>query len=126
MADEVPRKVQELVEQMKKLELEIASVTEAMKQCYVEASAAMPQAETYFLNGVQTGPVVKSYLLTHRGIDIPGEGIMQIPEFIESVLRFANYPNKKIEVLNDLCNHLEKIWIMTQHQETEKASSQKY
>jgi hypothetical protein len=42
---------------------------------------------------------------------------MQIPEFIESVLRFANYPKRKIEVLNDLLAHLEKIYLMNQKAE---------
>jgi hypothetical protein len=101
---------------MKNLEVEIANIADAMKQSYIKASAGMPQDETYFLNGMQTGPVVKSYLLTRHGIDIPGEGTIQIPEFIESVLRFANYPNRKIEVLNDLCSHLEKIYTITQRQ----------
>jgi hypothetical protein len=110
------QKVQGLMDAMKNLEIEITKVTDILKESYIEASAAMPHDETYFLNGVQTGPVVKSYLLTRRGIDIPGEGTMQIPEFIESVLRFANYPNRKIEVLNDLCSHLEKIYTITQRQ----------
>ena len=110
------QRVRGLMDEMKNLELEIANVTDAMKESYIQASAAMPQDESYFLNGLQTGPVVKSYLLTHHGIDIPGEGTIQIPEFIESVLRFANYPSRKIEVLNDLCAHLEKIYATIQRQ----------
>jgi hypothetical protein len=45
---------------------------------------------------------------------VPGEETMQIPEFIESVLRFANYPKRKIEVLSDLLAHLENIHLMNQ------------
>jgi hypothetical protein len=107
VAEEITQRIRGLVEEMGKLELEIASATDAMKECYVKASSAMPEGKSYFLNGVQTGSVVKSYLLTSRGIDIPGEGSMQIPEFIESVLRFANYPKRKIEVLSDLSNDTE-------------------
>ena len=116
MSEEVTEKIRLLVDGMSKLEVEIASATDTIKDYYVRASAAMPEDKTYFLSGVQTGSVVKSYLLTRRGVDIPGEGTMAIPEFIDSVLRFANYPNRKIEVLNDLCSHLEKIYTITQRQ----------
>ena len=119
MAEEVTQRIRRLVEGMSKLELEIASATEAIKECYVKASAALPEDKSYFLNGVQTGSVIKSYLLTSRGIDLPGEGTMEIPEFIESVLRFANYPNRKIEVLSDLSTHLENIYAIIQREETQ-------
>src|SRR3712207_6855378 len=83
---------------LNKLELEIATTTDVMKEQYAKASHAMPDGKSYFLSGVQTGPVVKSYLLTRQGVEVPGEQIMQIPEFIETVLRFANYPKRKIEI----------------------------
>jgi hypothetical protein len=83
-----------------------------MKEQYVRASHAMPDGKSYFLSGVQTGPVIKSYLLTRQGIEVPGEETMQIPEFIETVLRFANYPKRKIEVLSDLLSHLQSIYLM--------------
>jgi hypothetical protein len=51
----------------------------------------------------------KSYLLTCKGIEVVGEEVIPIPEFIENVVRFANYPNKKIEVLKELATHLQKI-----------------
>jgi hypothetical protein len=89
-----------------------------MKDYYVRASLAMPEDKSYFLNGVQTGSVIKSYLLTRRGIEVPGEETVQIPDFIECVLRFANYPKRKIEVLNDLLAHLEAIHLMIQKAET--------
>jgi hypothetical protein len=110
VAEEITERIRRLVEGMNKLELQIASATDAIKECYIKASAAMPEDKSYFLNGVQTGSVVKSYLLTNHGIDIPGEAPMDIPEFIDSVLRFANYPKRKIEVLTDLCNHLKNIY----------------
>jgi hypothetical protein len=118
VAEEITQRIRRLVGGMSNLELEIASATDAIKECYVKASSAMPEGKSYFLNGVQTGSVVKSYLLTCRGIDIPGEETMHIPEFIESVLRFANYPKRKIEVLSDLSSHLENIHAMTKKEET--------
>ena len=117
MVEEITEKVSRLVDALNKLELEIAIATDVLKEYYVRASHDMPNGKSYFLNGVQTGPVVKSYLLTHHGIEVPGEEIMQIPEFIESVLRFANYPKRKIEVLSDLLAHLEGIYLIIQNAE---------
>ncbi len=117
MVEEISEKISRLVDALNKLELEIAGASDLMKEYYVSASHGMPEDKSYFLNGVQTGPVIKSYLLTRRGIEVPGEEIVQIPEFIESVLRFANYPKRKIEVLNDLLAHLEGIHVMIQKAE---------
>ena len=117
MVEEITEKISHLVDALNKLELEIAIATDVMKEYYVRASHAMPDGMSYFLNGVQTGSVIKSYLLTSRGIEVPGEEIMQIPEFIDSVLRFANYPKRKIEVLSDLLTHLEGIHLMIQKAE---------
>ena len=117
MVEEITEKIRRLVDALNKLELEIAIATDMMKDYYVMASRAMPDGKSYFLNGVQTGSVIKSYLLTRRGIEVPGEGRLQIPEFIECVLRFANYPKRKIEVLSDLSAHLEAIHLMIQKAE---------
>jgi hypothetical protein len=112
MSEEITKKINMLVDALSKLELEIAIAADVMKEHYVMACQAMPDDKSYFLSGVQTGPVIKSYLLTRQGIEVPGEGIMQIPEFIETVLRFANYPKRKIEVLSDLLSHLQNIHLM--------------
>ena len=117
MFEEIAEKIRLLVDALNRLELEIAVTTDVLKEHYVKASQIMPDGKSYFLSGVQTGPVIKSYLLTRRGIEIPGEEIMQIPEFIENVLRFANYPKRKIEILNDLSSHLQSIHIMIQKPE---------
>src|SRR5919107_5285742 len=109
MVEEITEKISHLVDALNKLELEIAIATDVMKEHYVKASHAMPDGKSYFLNGVQTGSVIKSYLLTRRGIEVPGEETVQIPDFIECVLRFANYPKRKIEVLSDLSAHLDAI-----------------
>jgi hypothetical protein len=79
----------------------------------------MPEDKNYFLNGVQTGSVVKSYLLTRRGIEVPGEATIPIPEFIDSVLKFANYPKRKIEVLGDLATHLQSIYTLIGSQQAQ-------
>ncbi len=117
MLEGITERIQLLVEALNNLESEITVTTDAMKEYYVRASNNMPEGKSYFLNGVQTGPVVKSYLLTRQGVEVPGEEIMQIPEFIENVLRFANYPKRKIEVLSDLLAHLESIDLMNQKAE---------
>jgi hypothetical protein len=117
VVEEITEKINRLVEGLNKLELQIADATNMMTECYVKVSHSMPDAKSYFLNGVQTGSVIKSYLLTHRGVEVPGEETVQIPEFIECVLRFANYPKRKIEVLRDLSAHLESIHLMIQEAE---------
>lgn len=117
MVEEITQKIRQLVDAVNKLELEIAIATDMIKECYVRASHAMPDGKSYFLNGVQTGSVIKSYLLTHHGIEVPGEETINIPEFIECVLRFANYPKRKVEVLSDLSGHLEAIHLMIKEAE---------
>jgi hypothetical protein len=117
MLEDVTEKISLLLDSLNKLDLEITIATDVIKDYYIRASHNMPDGKSYFLNGVQTGPVVKSYLLTRQGIEVPGEEMMQIPEFIESALRFANYPKRKIEVLSDLLVHLQKIHVMNQNKE---------
>jgi hypothetical protein len=112
MTHELRKEIDRLVEGMNKLEQDITIATEMMKEYYTKASISMPTDKSYFLNGVQTGSVIKSYLLTRRGIEVPGEGTINVPEFIDSVLRFANYPKRKIDVLSDLSAHLESIDLM--------------
>lgn len=112
-------RIHHLVEAMNRLELQIASEAEALKDHYARASGAMQEDKNYFLNGVQTGSVIKSYLLTRKGVEVPGEGTMQVSEFIDSVLRFANYPKRKIEVLTDLAVHLQNIYAMIGAQEAQ-------
>ena len=98
-----------LVARMKVMEEDIDKEIELLKQYYFEASNLMSESQNYFLNGIQSGPIAKSYLLTRRGIEVIGEEVIPIPSFIDSVIRFANYPKRKIEVLVALAKHLEKI-----------------
>jgi hypothetical protein len=119
MSEGMVDRIRHLVEAMNRLELQIAGEAEILKDRYIKAAAAMPEDKNYFLNGVQTGSVVKSYLLTRKGIEVPGEGTVQIPEFIDSVLKFANYPKRKIEVLSDLATHLQSIYVLIGSQEAQ-------
>jgi hypothetical protein len=119
MSEGIAYRIRRLVEAMNRLDLQVAAEAEVLKDHYVKAAASMPEDKNYFLNGVQTGSVVKSYLLTRRGIEVPGEGTLQIPEFIDNVLKFANYPKRKIEVLNDLATHLQGIYVLIGSQEVQ-------
>jgi hypothetical protein len=112
-------RIRHLVEAMNRLDLQITAEAEIIKDQYVKAMSAMPEDKNYFLNGVQTGSVVKSYLLTRRGIEVPGEATIQIPDFIDSVLKFANYPKRKIEVLGDLATHLQNVYTLIGSQEAQ-------
>jgi hypothetical protein len=119
VSEGVADRIRHLVEAMNRLELQIAGEAEILKDHYVKAAAAMPENKNYFLSGVQTGSVVKSYLLTRKGIEVHGEGTVPIAEFIDSVLRFANYPKRKIEVLNELATHLQNIYALIGSQEAQ-------
>lgn len=119
MSTGIADRTRHLAEAMNRLELQIAEEVESIKEQYAKAAAAMPEDKNYFLNGVQTASVVKSYLLTRRGIEVPGESTTQIPEFIDSVIKFANYPKRKIEVLNDLAVHLQGVHALIGAQEAQ-------
>jgi hypothetical protein len=110
--------IRRLEAEMGELERDIAKETEKMKSLYQNAAALVPAEKSYYLIGVQTGSVVKAYLLTREGVGVQGEGVIPITEFIDSVMRFANYPKRKIEVLGDLAGHLEKIYAMLGSQQT--------
>ncbi len=109
MVFECVKRVNELVKRMSLLEDNIEVETEYIKEMYINASKSMSESQHYFLNGIQASPVVTSYLLTKKGIEVVGEEAIPIPAFIDQVLNFANYPKKKIEVLMVLAKHLEAM-----------------
>lgn len=119
MVEGITDRIRRLVEALSRLEQEINVEAELMKDLYARAAAAMPQDKSYFLSGVQTSPVVRSYLLTNTGIEVHGEGTISIPEFIDSVMRFANFPNRKIEVLAVLATHLQSIYALIGSQQAQ-------
>jgi hypothetical protein len=102
-------RINDLIDSMSLLEQKITNETEIIKEHYRKASFAMKETQNYFLNGIQDGQPVKSYLLTCKGIEVLGEEVISIDMFIDNVLRFANYPKRKIEVMKDLAMHLQKI-----------------
>ena len=101
--------INDLIDSISLLEQEITNETEIIKEHYRKASSAMKETQNYFLNGIQDGQPAKSYLLTCKGIEVLGEEVISIDMFIDNVLRFANYPKRKIEVMKDLAMHLQKI-----------------
>ena len=102
-------RINDLIDSMSLLGQKITNETEIIKEHYRKASSAMKETQNYFLNGIQDGQPVKSYLLTCKGIEVLGEEVISIDMFIDNVLRFANYPKRKIEVMKDLSVHLQKI-----------------
>ena len=109
MAVDIMEGINRLVERMKLMEDDIEKEAELLKQEYLKASNSMPKSQNYFLNGIQAAHIAKSYLMTRRGIEVLGEDVIPIPTFIDSVIQFANYPKRKIEVMVSLAKHLEKI-----------------
>jgi hypothetical protein len=107
--DDCAQRVNELSNKMSMIEDEIAYETEILKENYIKASSAMKETQHYVLTGIKTDQPTKSYLLTGRGVEVIGEDVLPISNFIDSVLRFANYPKRKIEVLKDLVKHLQNV-----------------
>jgi hypothetical protein len=110
--------VQKLEKAMQVLEEQIAVETELLKSSYLKVASLLPEDKSYYLIGIQTGSVVKPYLFTKQGVGAQGEGLVSITDFIDSAMRFANYPKRKIEVLSSFAQHLEKIAAMIGFQET--------
>ena len=106
---DVLRQVSELNNKIKTIEEEIGIQTEILKDLFLEFSVLMKESQNYLLTGIQMAPVSKSYLVTFRGIEVLGEETIPIPIFIDNVMRFANYPKRKIEVLKELAIHLERL-----------------
>jgi hypothetical protein len=101
--------IRKLEEAMQELEQEIAVETENLKSAFARVAESMPEDMSYYLIGIHTGSVVKAYHLTSKGVGVQGEGFVTAAEFIDSAMRFANFPKRKIEVLADLAGHLQKI-----------------
>lgn len=106
---DVLKQVSELNNKIKIIEEEIGVQTEILKDLFSKFSLSMKESQNYLLTGIQIAPVSKSYLVTFRGIEVLGEETIPIPLFIDNVMRFANYPKRKIEVLKELAIHLEGL-----------------
>ena len=106
---DVLNQISELTDKMKIIEEEIKVQTEILKELYSKFSLSMKESQNYLLTGIQTASVSKSYLVTFRGIEVLGEETIPIPTFIDNVIRFANYPKRRIEVLKELAIHLDGL-----------------
>lgn len=95
------------------IEKEIQIQAEKIITEYKKYSARLSENETYFLSGIQYGVPLKSYLITVKGVEVLGEEVIDIGEFIKEVINFANNPKRKIEVLKDLVTHLQKFQEIT-------------
>ena len=103
------KQIGKLNDKIKIIEEEIGVQTDTVKDLYLKLSLSMKQSQNYLLTGIQTSLNSKSYLVTFRGIEVLGEETIPIPLFIDNVIRFANYPKRKIEVLKELAIHLERL-----------------
>lgn len=106
---DVLNQISELNDKMKIIEEEIKVQTEILIELFSKFSLSMKESQNYLLTGIQTAPVSKSYLVTFRGIEVLGEETIPIPTFIDNVIRFANYPKRRIEVLKELAIHLDGL-----------------
>ena len=108
--DGIGQSISELDNKMNAIKQDIIDTTEMMKVQYQKASTAMKENQNYFLSGIQTSTADRHYIITHRGIEVIAHGqIIPVPEFVDSVIEFANLPIRKIEVLKELHNHLKGI-----------------
>jgi len=110
--DDCIQRVSQLLAKMTVLEGDIADEFEILKEKYLKASSSISDTQTYLLAGIQANPTSKSYLLTNKGIEVLGEEPMSLTVFLDNVLRYANWPKKKIEILMELAIHLQKIFQM--------------
>jgi hypothetical protein len=108
-SDDCVQRISQLLDKMTLLEGDIAEEFEILKEKYLKASSSMPDTQTYLLAGIQANPTSKSYLLTNKGIEVLGEEPTPLTAFLDNVIRYANWPKRKIEVLMELANHLQKI-----------------
>jgi hypothetical protein len=101
--------INELTKKINQIENDIQNATGIVIKEYRITTEKMDENQSYFLSGIQYGIPGKSYLLTSKGIEVLGEETIDIGEFINQVINYANNPTRKIEVLKDLVTHLQKF-----------------
>ena len=109
MISELLECINELTNKINQIENDIQNATGIVVKEYRITSEKMDENQSYFLSGIQYGIPGKSYLLTSKGIEVLGEETLEIGEFINQVINYANNPSRKIEVLKDLVTHLQKF-----------------
>jgi translation initiation factor 2 beta subunit (eIF-2beta)/eIF-5 len=106
----IAQRINEIDNEIKKIEQKITQITETLKEQYFKASSGMTENQNYLLSAIQTGPITKNYLLTAKGIEVVGEEkITSISVFLDDVIQLANEPNRKIEVIKQLVKYLQNI-----------------
>jgi hypothetical protein len=101
--------INELTKKINQIENDIQNATGLVIKEYRITTEKMDENQSYFLSGIQYGIPGKSYLLTSKGIEVLGEETIEIGEFINLVINYANNPTRKIEVLKELVTHLQKF-----------------
>ncbi len=109
MISELLECINELTKKINQIENDIQNATGLVIKEYRITTEKMDENQSYFLSGIQYGIPGKSYLLTSKGIEVLGEETIEIGEFINLVINYANNPTRKIEVLKDLVTHLQKF-----------------
>lgn len=109
MISELLECINELTKKINQIENDIQNATAIVIKEYRITTEKIDENQSYFLSGIQYGIPGKSYLLTSKGIEVLGEETIEIGEFINQVINYANNPTRKIEVLKDLVTHLQKF-----------------
>ena len=88
----------------------ISKISEEIKTQFSLSSSGMSVNQNYLLSGIQRSPNPKNYIVTSKGIEVVGEQeITPVSVFLDAVIQFANDPNRKIIVLKELVQHLQKM-----------------
>jgi hypothetical protein len=102
--------IAELDSMVEDMNQKISKISEEIKIQFSLLSSRMSVNQNYLLSGIQRSPNPKNYIVTSKGIEVVGEQeITPVSVFLDAVIQFANDPNRKIIVLKELVQHLQKM-----------------
>jgi hypothetical protein len=102
--------ITELDSMVEGINQKISKISEEIKTQFSFSSSRMSVNQNYLLSGIQRSPNPKNYIVTGKGIEVVGEQeITPVSVFLDAVIQFANDPNRKIIVLKELVQHLQKM-----------------
>ncbi len=102
--------ITELDSMVEDINQKISKISEEIKIQFSLSSSGMSVNQNYLLSGIQRSPNPKNYIVTSKGIEVVGEQeITPVSVFLDAVIQFANDPNRKIIVLKELVQHLQKM-----------------
>jgi hypothetical protein len=102
--------IAELDSMLEDINQKISKISEEIKIQFSLSSSGMSVNQNYLLSGIQRSPNPKNYIVTSKGIEVVGEQeITPVSVFLDAVIQFANDPNRKIIVLKELVQHLQKM-----------------